>query len=82
MLPLHQLRHKSFYVCLLITYPKQACPSSGIFIGEIVIQFADEAVIEVRSGKGGNGCVAFRRESMFPWVGLLVVTVEMVAIFI
>ncbi|MBQ9238682.1 MAG: GTPase ObgE [Treponema sp.] len=31
-----------------------------------MIQFADEAVIEVCSGKGGNGCIAFRREKYIP----------------
>ncbi len=32
----------------------------------LMIQFADEAVIKVRSGKGGNGCVSFRREKYIP----------------
>ncbi len=31
-----------------------------------MIQFADEATITVVSGKGGNGCISFRREKYIP----------------
>ncbi|HZK19210.1 MAG TPA: GTPase ObgE, partial [Treponemataceae bacterium] len=34
-----------------------------------MIQFADEVIIEVYSGKGGNGCIAWRREKYIPLGG-------------
>lgn len=34
-----------------------------------MIKFADEALIEVSSGKGGNGCISFRREKYIPMGG-------------
>lgn len=39
------------------------------FLELAMLKFADEALIEVSSGKGGNGCASFRREKYIPFGG-------------
>jgi GTP-binding protein len=34
--------------------------------------FIDKARIRIKAGDGGNGCMAFRRESSFPRVGIAI----------
>lgn len=41
------------------------------------MKFVDEATIEVTAGKGGNGCVSFRRENLCPRAGPTAVMGEM-----
>lgn len=38
-------------------------------IEDTVMRFVDEAVINIQAGKGGNGCLSFRREKFIPFGG-------------
>lgn len=44
------------------------------------MKFVDEATITVQAGKGGNGCLSFRREKFIEKAARTVVTVVTVAV--
>ena len=44
------------------------------------MKFVDEATIIVEAGKGGHGCLSFRRENMCPKADPMVVTVATAAL--
>ena len=46
------------------------------------MKFVDEATIKVHAGKGGNGCLSFRREKYIPNGGPMVVSAVIAAVFI
>ncbi len=37
--------------------------------GGFIMKFIDEAIISVGAGKGGDGCMSFRRENFIPFGG-------------
>ena len=39
---------------------------AGFFFGEEKMKFVDEATISIQAGKGGDGCLSFRREKFIP----------------
>jgi hypothetical protein len=45
------------------------------------MKFVDEAIIKVKAGDGGNGCISFRREKYIEFGVLMVAMVAMVVVF-
>ena len=43
------------------------------------MKFVDEVQVRIEAGDGGNGCVSFRRENIFPMVARMAATAAMVA---
>ena len=46
------------------------------------MKFVDETTIHVQAGRGGNGCLSFRREKYIPEGGPMAAMAAMAVVFI